>query len=95
MAMSDGSGGVPAHFDAVPGTDKRGVSRRSVLLGGAALLAGAGLMKPARAVAASPTAGGHTPSDFTLLGLDQDEVEELEAEFGADLATDEANREAE
>ncbi|HEY9244572.1 MAG TPA: condensation domain-containing protein, partial [Streptosporangiaceae bacterium] len=45
--------------------------------------------------AANPTAGGHTPSDFTLLGLDQDEVEELEAEFGADLATDEANREVE
>jgi non-ribosomal peptide synthase protein (TIGR01720 family) len=28
-----------------------------------------------------PAAGGHTPSDFSLLDLAQDEVEELEAEF--------------
>ncbi|MFG2231295.1 amino acid adenylation domain-containing protein [Streptomyces sp. NPDC048723] len=31
------------------------------------------------------SAGGHTASDFDLLDLNQDEIEELEAEFGADL----------
>jgi nonribosomal peptide synthetase CepB len=31
-----------------------------------------------------PIAGGHTPSDFPLLDLAQDEVEELEAEFTDD-----------
>jgi len=31
-----------------------------------------------------PSAGGHTASDFDLLDLDQDEIEELEAEFGDD-----------
>ncbi|MFF3750433.1 amino acid adenylation domain-containing protein [Streptomyces sp. NPDC002018] len=30
---------------------------------------------------ADPSAGGHTASDFSLLDLDQDEVDELEAEF--------------
>ncbi|GAA2462427.1 hypothetical protein GCM10010421_64770 [Streptomyces glaucus] len=30
---------------------------------------------------ADPSAGGHTASDFPLLDLDQDEVDELEAEF--------------
>jgi mycobactin peptide synthetase MbtF len=33
-----------------------------------------------------PAAGGHTPSDFSLLELAQDEVEELEAEFGDGLS---------
>ncbi|MEU9247399.1 amino acid adenylation domain-containing protein [Streptomyces sp. NPDC048385] len=33
---------------------------------------------------ADPTAGGHTPSDFALLDLDQDEIEELETEFADD-----------
>src|SRR4029079_6742543 len=55
MAISDGSGGAPTRIDALPEIDKRGVSRRSVLVGGAALLVGAGLMKPARALAAGPT----------------------------------------
>ena len=55
MAISDGSGGAPTRVDALPEIDKRGVSRRSVLVGGAALLVGAGLMKPARALAAGPT----------------------------------------
>jgi nonribosomal peptide synthetase CepB len=32
----------------------------------------------------APTAGGHTPSDFRLLSLAQDEVDELEAEFDDD-----------
>ena len=41
MAISNGSGGAPIPFD------KRVVSRRSVLVGGATLLAGAGLMRPA------------------------------------------------
>jgi nonribosomal peptide synthetase CepB len=33
---------------------------------------------------ARPGAGGHTPSDFPLLDLDQDQIEELEAEFARD-----------
>nr|AGS49790.1 long-chain-fatty-acid--CoA ligase [uncultured bacterium esnapd15] len=32
-----------------------------------------------------PSAGGHTASDFDLLDLDQDEIDELEAEFSDDL----------
>ncbi|GAA1395512.1 hypothetical protein GCM10009639_30730 [Kitasatospora putterlickiae] len=32
-----------------------------------------------------PSAGGHTASDFDLLDLNQDEIEELEAEFNDDL----------
>ncbi|MFJ6088499.1 amino acid adenylation domain-containing protein [Streptomyces sp. NPDC092369] len=32
----------------------------------------------------APAAGGHTPSDFGLLNLAQDEVDELEAEFADD-----------
>ena len=55
MSISDGSGGAPIHFDAFP--DHRGVGRRSLLVGGAALLVGAGLMKPAAALAADSTAG--------------------------------------
>jgi non-ribosomal peptide synthase protein (TIGR01720 family) len=31
--------------------------------------------------ATSPAAGGHTPSDFPLLNLDQHQIEELEAEL--------------
>ncbi|MEW1861063.1 amino acid adenylation domain-containing protein [Streptomyces sp. NPDC088194] len=34
---------------------------------------------------ADPSAGGHTPSDFALLDLDQDEIEALESEFADDL----------
>ncbi|WP_405969990.1 amino acid adenylation domain-containing protein [Streptomyces sp. NBC_00988] len=33
---------------------------------------------------ADPSAGGHTPSDFALLDLDQDEIEALESEFADD-----------
>ncbi|AZP18708.1 amino acid adenylation domain-containing protein [Streptomyces aquilus] len=33
---------------------------------------------------ADPTAGGHTPSDFALLDLDQDEIEAFESEFADD-----------
>ena len=67
MAMSDGSGGVPAQFDAVPGTDKRGVSRRSVLLGGAALGAYAGVLpvpiqRSAHTGGASPAPHSAPPS---------------------------------
>ncbi|MFJ4671478.1 amino acid adenylation domain-containing protein [Kitasatospora purpeofusca] len=36
-------------------------------------------------LAGDPSAGGHTASDFDLLDLDQDEIEELEAEFDDDL----------
>jgi beta-N-acetylhexosaminidase len=57
MAHSDGSAGAPTHVDASPGMDKPGVSRRNVLIGGAALLAGAGLLRPAQALAAG-TPGG-------------------------------------
>ncbi len=66
MAISDGSGGAPTHFDAYPGIDERGVSRRSVLIGGVALLAGAGLMKPARALAADPAGGASDSKPFGL-----------------------------
>ena len=38
-------------------SDNRGIGRRSVLVGGAAVLAGAGFVEPARAVAAGPSAG--------------------------------------
>jgi hypothetical protein len=57
MAISDASGGAPTNVDASSGIDDRGLSRRSVLIGGAALLAGAGLLKPARALAAGSTSG--------------------------------------
>ena len=66
MAISDGSGGAPKSH---PGGDERGgVSRRSVLVGGAALLAGAALMNPARTLAAVPT-GGASATDAEPLGL--------------------------
>jgi mycobactin peptide synthetase MbtF len=35
--------------------------------------------------AARPGAGGHTPSDFPLLALAQDQLEALEAEIASDL----------
>jgi mycobactin peptide synthetase MbtF len=35
---------------------------------------------------ADPGAGGHTPSDFSLLALGQDEVDDLESEFADDHA---------
>ncbi|MFD7137779.1 condensation domain-containing protein, partial [Streptomyces sp. NPDC059894] len=38
-----------------------------------------GLLSGLAAHTADPTAGGHTPSDFALLDLDQDEVDDLEA----------------
>ncbi|MGW6739453.1 non-ribosomal peptide synthase/polyketide synthase [Streptomyces sp. NPDC055025] len=38
-----------------------------------------GLLSGLAAHTAGPQAGGHTPSDFSLLDLDQDEVEDLEA----------------
>ncbi|MCX4238916.1 non-ribosomal peptide synthetase [Streptomyces ortus] len=43
-----------------------------------------GLLKSLAAHAADPSAGGHTPSDFALLDLDQDEVDDLQAEFADD-----------
>jgi beta-N-acetylhexosaminidase len=54
MANGNSPGGTPAHFGAVTGIGNRVLSRRSVFAGGAALLAGASLMKPARALAAGP-----------------------------------------
>src|SRR5258705_6086695 len=53
MSISDDSGGARVHFDAFP--ENGGVARRSLLVGGAALLVGAGLMKPAPAFAAGST----------------------------------------
>ncbi|WP_314414703.1 hypothetical protein, partial [Streptomyces sp. DSM 40484] len=38
-----------------------------------------GLLSGLAAHTAGPQAGGHTPSDFALLDLDQDEVDDLEA----------------
>src|SRR5204863_9081977 len=69
MAISDGSGGAPTRVEAFPGIDKRGVSRRSVLVGGAALLVGAGLMKPARALAAGPAGAASTTTGGETFGL--------------------------
>ena len=69
MAISDGSGGAPTRVDALPEIDKRGVSRRSVLVGGAALLVGAGLMKPARALAAGPTGAASATMGAQTFGL--------------------------
>jgi non-ribosomal peptide synthase protein (TIGR01720 family) len=43
-----------------------------------------GLLSGLAAHTADPSAGGHTPSDFSLLDLDQDEVDDLEAEFADD-----------
>ncbi|MBL1069203.1 hypothetical protein JK356_21415, partial [Streptomyces sp. 7-21] len=40
-----------------------------------------GMLTGIAAHGASPTAGGHTPSDFSLVSLDQSEVEEFEADF--------------
>lgn len=54
MSISDGYGGVPIRVDA---DNRGGVSRRSLLAGGAALLAGVGLMTPTPAFAAGSTSG--------------------------------------
>ncbi|MEU1345453.1 non-ribosomal peptide synthetase, partial [Streptomyces sp. NPDC005827] len=43
-----------------------------------------GLLNGLAAHTADPSAGGHTPSDFSLLDLDQDEVDDLEADFADD-----------
>src|SRR6516162_662731 len=66
MAISDGSGGAQNHADAFPRLDKRSVSRRSVLVGGAALLVGAGLMKPERALATPTGAASGTTGSGTF-----------------------------
>lgn len=66
MAIRDGYGGAPIPVDAFPGIDQRGVSRRSVLVGGAALLVGAGFMKPAQALAAPTGAASGTMGSETL-----------------------------
>ncbi|MBZ9641762.1 condensation domain-containing protein, partial [Streptomyces sp. PSKA30] len=42
------------------------------------------LLEGLAAHTADPSAGGHTPSDFALLDLDQDEIEALESEFADD-----------
>ncbi|NUP21078.1 MAG: hypothetical protein HOZ81_34415, partial [Streptomyces sp.] len=42
------------------------------------------LLEGVAAHTADPSAGGHTPSDFALLDLDQDEIEALESEFADD-----------
>jgi beta-N-acetylhexosaminidase len=52
MAISDGTGGASVHFESSSGSNARGVSRRGLLVGGAAALAGAGLLTPTRAFAA-------------------------------------------
>ena len=57
MATSDGFSDAATPFEGSRRHDHRVVSRRSVLVGGAALLAGAGLMRPARALAAGTTGG--------------------------------------
>jgi beta-N-acetylhexosaminidase len=69
MGNSNGSGGDPIHVDASAGIDNRGVGRRSLLVGGAALLAGAGLMTPARAFAADPSGGAADVTGGETFGL--------------------------
>src|SRR6266508_1348923 len=69
MAISDRSGGAPTRFGAFPGSDNRVISRRSVLIGGAALLASAGLIKPARALAAGSTGGASATMGADTFGL--------------------------
>jgi beta-N-acetylhexosaminidase len=57
MAISHGSDGAPIDVDASAGNESRRVGRRGLLVGGAALLAGAGLVNPGRALAADPAGG--------------------------------------
>jgi beta-N-acetylhexosaminidase len=57
MTLSDGPGGASTHVDSSARIDHRGVGRRGLLAGGAALLAGAGLLTPTRALAAGPAGG--------------------------------------
>jgi non-ribosomal peptide synthase protein (TIGR01720 family) len=52
----------------------------------------AGLLAGLAACAARPDAGGHTPSDFDLLDLGQDEVEDFESGVAAGLADGLAER---
>jgi beta-N-acetylhexosaminidase len=62
MAVDDGSGAAPAHPAA-----GAAIGRRRLLLGGAALLAGAATLRPARALAATPTGvdtSGLTPAQL-------------------------------
>lgn len=54
MATSDSPSSAPIPIDGSSNLDKRAVSRRSALVGVAAVLAGGGLIKPARALAAAP-----------------------------------------
>jgi len=67
MSISDGSGGARIHFDAFP--ENGGVARRSLLVGGTALLVGAGLMKPAPAFAAGSTGGASETMGTEPFGL--------------------------
>ena len=66
MSISDGSGDAPIHFGAFP--DDRGIGRRRLLVGGAALLAGAGLIKPAPAFA-GPTSAASAATAKEPFGL--------------------------
>jgi beta-N-acetylhexosaminidase len=68
MAIGNGSGGA-SHFDAVAGVENRGVGRRSLLVGGAALLAGAGLITPAQAFAADQNGGAGDVTGGETFGL--------------------------
>jgi beta-N-acetylhexosaminidase len=67
MSISDGSGSASTHVDAFP--DNRGVGRRSLLVGGAALLAGVELMKPTPALAAGSTGGASEAMGTEPFGL--------------------------
>ena len=67
MSVRDGSPGAPIHFGA--SADNRGIGRRRLLVGGAALLAGAGLMKPAPAFAAGSTGGASDAMGKQPFGL--------------------------
>jgi beta-N-acetylhexosaminidase len=69
MATGDGSSGASTPFDGAPRLNNRAVSRRSVLVGGAALLAGAGLVKPARALAAGSPGSARAATGSEPFGL--------------------------
>ena len=61
MTTRHDAGEVPSDVRTIPGETPSALARRSVLIGGAVLVAGAGLLDPARASAAAP--GGGAASD--------------------------------
>lgn len=69
MASSNSSSSVPTPLEGSSRLSQRAVSRRSALVGGAALLAGAGLIKPARALAAGAASKTTDATGSGMFGL--------------------------